>query len=123
MLLPIGVVNELVMGQEGLVARVAKPGTGQTSWARWIKHQKEKQADVKHGKDPWIALGVFYCQYIQPYLPSPSGSVPRCLSKPLFTSICFFDIYPIDFISPLSILPYTLNKAHLLPLLVRLAVC
>lgn len=40
--LPIGVVNELVMGQEGHAARVVEAGTGQTSWARWIKHQLEK---------------------------------------------------------------------------------
>lgn len=40
--LPIGVANELVMGQEGQAARAAAAGTEQTSWTPLIKRKTRK---------------------------------------------------------------------------------
>lgn len=53
-LLPIGVANELVMGQEGQAAGAAAAGTEWTSWRPWIKHKtRETKKKIKINKsDP-----------------------------------------------------------------------
>lgn len=85
MQLPFGVVNELIMGQEGQAAKAFETDAGRTSWALWIKNQLETHQNGFQ----WAIL-----TFTPSHLPSLSESLwlhPLLCVRSLFTDLGSFD--------------------------------
>lgn len=78
--LPTGVVNELMMWQEGWAAGVTKTGTGQSSWVPWIKQQQERRQNCGCQQVIYTSetSSCISCHFPQ----SPAGYFLQDLSEP-----------------------------------------